>query len=138
MKCYPIDVRLGHVHLVRYEDLCIDPLEATNDLFRFLELPKHNLIEEFIKKRTRSSINIAYRWRGKVNEQDLSNIQGYCKDTIQKVGYSSSSIINTDNASMITMTSEELWPTLDQPILSANFINNMIFDNQQEFFVNTY
>ena len=118
MKCYPIDVRLGHVHLVRYEDLCIDPLEATNDLFRFLELPKHNLIQEFIKKRTRSSINIAYRWRGKVNEQDLSNIQGYCKDTIQKVGYSSSSIINTDNASMITKTSKELWPTLDQPIFS--------------------
>ena len=118
MKCYPINVHLGHVHLVRYEDLCIDPLEATNDLFRFLELPKHNLIEKFIKERTRSSINIAYRWREKLNEQDLSNIQGYCKDTIHKVGYSSSNIINTDNASMITMTSEELWPTLDQPIFS--------------------
>ena len=118
MTCYPIDFYLGHVHLVRYEDLCIDPLEATNDLFRFLELPKHNLIEEFIKKRTRSSMNIADRWREKMKEQDLINIQGHCKDPIQKAGYSSSSIINTDNASMITMTSEELWPTLDQPIFS--------------------
>ena len=113
-----INVRLGHVHLVRYEDLCTDPLEATNDLFRFLELPRHNLIQEFIKKRTRSSTNIAYRWRGKMREQDLLTIQGYCNDLIQKVGYSSSSITNTDNASMITMTSEELWPTLDQPIFS--------------------
>ena len=118
MKCYPIDVRLGHVHLVRYEDLCIDPLEATNDLFRFLELPKHNLIQEFIKKRTRSSIDIAYRWRGKVTNQTLLNIERYCNDPIQRIGYPSSSIISTDNASMITKTSEELWPTLDQPIFS--------------------
>ena len=118
MKCHPIDLFLGHVHLVRYEDLCIDPFETTNDLLRFLELPNHKLIEEFIKGRTRSSRNIANRWRGKVTNQTLLNIERYCNDPIQRIGYPSSSIINTDNASMITKTSEELWPTLDQPIFS--------------------
>ena len=120
MKCHPIDLFLGHVHLVRYEDLCIDTLQTTDNLFRFLELPKHELIEEFMKERTKSSKNISFKWRGKVEAKDHISIQRFCKDPIYRIGYFSPNIKHIDNASMLSKTFEEVWPPLDQPIFSIN------------------
>ena len=100
--------------------MCIDTPQTTDNIFRFLELPKHELIDEFMKGRTESSKQIAFRWRGKVGAKDLISIQRFCQDPICRIGYSSPNIKHIDNASLLTKTSEEVWPTLDQPLFSLN------------------
>ena len=107
---------VGHIHLVRYEDLCISSSETTDTLFRFLELPKHDLIKEFIKERTESSKKIAFRWRGKVAAKDLLSIERHCQDPMKRIGYYSPHIKHSDNASLLTKTSEEVWPAFDHSI----------------------
>ena len=43
---------LGQIHLVRYEDMVIDPYGTSDEIFKFLRLPPHRLIEDYIKKHT--------------------------------------------------------------------------------------
>ena len=43
---------LGKIHLIRYEDLSLDPFNSTDNLLRFLDLPPNRLIENFIEEHT--------------------------------------------------------------------------------------
>ena len=73
-----------------------------------------------MKERTKSSKNIAFRWRGTVEAKDHISIQRFCQDPIYRIGYFSPNIKHIDNESMLSKTFEEVWPPLDQPIFSIN------------------
>ena len=48
---------IGHIHLVRYEDLSLDPFGTTDKLLKFLDLAPSKLIEKFIEHQTEASRN---------------------------------------------------------------------------------
>ena len=44
----------GKIHLVRYEDLCLQPFQQTDQLLEFLNLPKRPVIEKYLEESTSS------------------------------------------------------------------------------------
>jgi len=49
-KKYP-----DHIHLIRYEDLSMDPFETVDNLLQFLDLSPNKLIENYIEEHTQTS-----------------------------------------------------------------------------------
>ena len=47
----------GKFHLIRYEDLSIDPFRTTDSLLKFLDLSPNKLIDRFIEKHTQTHRN---------------------------------------------------------------------------------
>ena len=47
----------GRIHLIRYEDLSVDPFGTTDHLLKFLDLAPNKLIETFIEQHTQTSRN---------------------------------------------------------------------------------
>ena len=43
------------IHLIRYEDLSIDPFGTIDNVLKFLGLPPHKLIETYIEKHTQAT-----------------------------------------------------------------------------------
>ena len=59
MKRFDMDLILilDHVHLIRYEDLSVDPFGTTDKLFRFLDIAPNKLIEKFLEQHTQTTRN---------------------------------------------------------------------------------
>ena len=45
------------IHLIRYEDLSVDPFGTTDDLFKFLDLSPNKLIEKYVEQHTQTTRN---------------------------------------------------------------------------------
>ena len=50
---------LGHVTLMRFEDLSLDPFHESDRLLKFLDLAPNNLIEKFLEKHTGASREVS-------------------------------------------------------------------------------
>ena len=48
----------GKIHLVRYEDLCLQPFQQTDQLLEFLNLPKRPVIEKYLEESTLPSCRL--------------------------------------------------------------------------------
>ena len=93
------------VHIVRYEDLSLDPEQVSEELMTFLDLQKSWSIEHFILNHmngknssekierrgpfntVRNSSNEVFRWRNKIQEKDISDIQELCSEAMKTLGY---------------------------------------------------
>ena len=59
------------IHLIRYEDLSIDPFGTSDDLFKFLDLSPNKATEKFIKKHTQASRNLTLSERSNKIDNNL-------------------------------------------------------------------
>ena len=91
------------MQIVRYEDLCLKINETVDALLDFLDLPWHKLIEKFISNNTvkdedkktyayqystrRNSTNMAFEWREHIDNEDISQVQTFCKTSMSILGY---------------------------------------------------
>ena len=93
------------VHIVRYEDLSLDPEQVSDELMTFLDLKKSWSIDNFILNHTngknsserierhgpvntvRNSTNEVFKWRNKIQVKDVSDIQELCGDSMRTLGY---------------------------------------------------
>ena len=50
---------LGRIHLIRYEDMSVDPFGTTDKLLKFLDFSPSNLIEKFVEGHTKTTRNSA-------------------------------------------------------------------------------
>ena len=83
----------------------MDPEQASEDLMSFLDLHKSWGIDHFILNHTngknssekigrhgpvntvRNSSNVVFRWRNKIKEKDISDIQELCSEAMKTLGY---------------------------------------------------
>ena len=64
---------LGRIHLIRYEDMSVDPFGTTDKLLKFLDFSPSNLIEKFVEGHTKTTRNSAisaensnFLWFGRI------------------------------------------------------------------------
>jgi hypothetical protein len=90
-----LDAMSGHenARLVRYEDLCADPVQQARDLFSFTRLDWNRQTEDFIRRSTsfggteryfsvfRNVVASANRWRTELSEQDQRLIMNVVAQT---------------------------------------------------------
>ena len=107
----------GRIHLIRYEDMSVDPFTTTDKLLRFLDLAPNKLIESFLEEHTqtvrnttlssshtideapkdysweykystsRNSKATAFNWKKTLKSENIQNIQTVCKKPMQMMGY---------------------------------------------------
>ena len=89
------------VHLIRYEDVCLDTQKAVDFMLDFLDLSKNELVDKFIKQHThgsfgtknipystyRDSKSKAFEWRYDIMDKDILEIQQFCVDSMDILGY---------------------------------------------------
>lgn len=112
------------IHLIRYEDLSIDPFGTSDELFKFLGLPQYRLVDTFIEEHTRTlrsrslptngdkittdtaqekamqersganyhsttrnSKATVFLWKKNMRNEDISNVQRVCKNSMKMLGY---------------------------------------------------
>ena len=49
----------GRIHLIRYEDMSVDPFGTSDKLLKFLDFAPSNLIEKFVEEHTKTTRNSA-------------------------------------------------------------------------------
>ena len=102
------------VHIARYEDLSLDPKHVSEELMTFLDLQKSWSIDIFIQNHTngknisvtierhgpvntvRNSSSEVFKWRNKIQEKDVSDIQKLCGDSMNTLGYNAMTNIQAD------------------------------------------
>ena len=118
----------GRVHLVRYEDLSMDPYRNAQDILRFLDLPQDPRIEQFLEKHTkgdkkvpkrnfnyntfRNSSATAFAWRSKIDHDYSEEIQRMCKNLMEVLGYKlfqSESELRDIQVNALSKTKKEIW-----------------------------
>ena len=65
-----------------------------------MDLSNHTLIDKYIKEHTetnkvetaiygtkRNSKDVAFEWRNKLSDKDITNVQEMCKEPMKKLGY---------------------------------------------------
>lgn len=89
----------GRVRVIRYEDLQLDPLKGTKDLFEFLALNFSRPVEEFLRKNTKfigkrsdpllapNSKDGSLKWRSKLSFKQVDQIQKDCATAMDLFGY---------------------------------------------------
>lgn len=108
----------GKFHLIRYEDLSLDPVGTASELFNRLRIPFSNSVKWFLRSHThlkaglnshrfsrtaqgaasgdddpystrRNSKDVVYGWKQELTNSDLSAIEMHCSKVIDKLGYRS-------------------------------------------------
>ena len=64
----------GRIHLIRYEDLSVDPFGTTDHLLKFLDLAPNKLIETFIEQHTQTSRNYIETTTFSTNKIDTTTL----------------------------------------------------------------
>lgn len=88
----------GRVHVLRYEDLALDPSEKTKELFQDLGLHYHPKVEEFIRNHTsiastrvedtyRLPRDIVMKWVQQLKWSAVETVQNDCKTIMDQLGY---------------------------------------------------
>ncbi len=83
---YELCKGMENYHLVRYEDVCRNPLDMTKELLSFCGMSCGEQTEKFVTKSTiqqndayyavyKNPLKAAYRWREKLNDADIEKIQ---------------------------------------------------------------
>ncbi|KAL1443647.1 hypothetical protein MTO96_030229 [Rhipicephalus appendiculatus] len=92
----------GRVIQVRYEDLVLDTLNVTSEMYDALGLPFTESVREFIESHThetnitvqrhpyatsKSSADVANAWKQKIKPEDALRINKDCRRVIKRLGY---------------------------------------------------
>ena len=95
--------------MIRYEDLCLNTRKTVLKLLSFLDLSPNKLIDKFINEHThskpeykntygtkRDSKQMAFKWREKLKDEDISNTQDFCAKPMKILGYNLMKNISID------------------------------------------
>ena len=112
----------SQIHLIRYEDLSLDPRKHTRALYRFLQLPILGRIKSYVDSHTHADVagrhstkhdskSHVFKWRHQIPWNFMLNIQSKCTEPMSKLGYKK---ITTQeqlglNDSLLVKTDQELW-----------------------------
>ena len=117
----------NRVRLVRYEDVAVEPLEALDSLYKFVELELSENIKQWIvnitqptlnylkaEKRNpvsvvRNSLEVLNKWRLLTYSCDVNVIERYCRDVMKLMGY------------VATEGSVEMLRNLETPLFTGNY-----------------
>ncbi|XP_071958332.1 carbohydrate sulfotransferase 1-like [Antedon mediterranea] len=94
----------GKYHLVRYEDIAMQPLEAAQDMYKFMGVSMTKNVRQWILNNTASnhviqstrdrlyglqknSTAVAHAWRYRAPLSAVDVVQEACKDMMEKAGY---------------------------------------------------
>jgi len=90
----------GQVRLVRFEDLSLSPTDTARSLLRFLDLPWHSAISNYVGSHTnkdvrrqdpygtaRNSTAAVYAWQQVLGFNNVSGVQEACKVPMGELGY---------------------------------------------------
>ena len=102
------------VHLVRYEDISLNPEKASDELMDFLDLRKSSNVRNFILSHTngrnssveiqrsgpvntvRNSTEETFQWKDKMPVKDIFDIQTMCAESMNVLGYNPMTNINVN------------------------------------------
>jgi len=129
----------GRIHLLRYEDLCVDPEPVTRGLLEFLDLPWSSGVEAFLKSHTteekvyvhkavnnmaqrrrskygtaKNSKATAIAWKKEFGWTRVKEVQEQCKDFMDVMGYREvveEGELQNDHL-LLDKTAQEVWPKL--------------------------
>jgi hypothetical protein len=93
-------VILGHLTLVRYEDMALNPMDYAKKLYAKLNLHFTDSVQQWIKDHTvirdilanphstvRDSRSAAFSWISRLDITEAIEIQEYCEDVMKQLGY---------------------------------------------------
>lgn len=89
------------MHLVRYEDISLDPAKLSDELLKFLDLRASTYVQNYILNHTqgtnpikrtaystyRNSTKEAFKWRSNILEKDVIDVQTECAEPMEILGY---------------------------------------------------
>ena len=89
------------MHLVRYEDISLDPTRISDELLKFLDLRNSSLVQNYVLNHTReiqpikrtaystyrNSTKEAFKWRNNISEKDVIDVQTECAEPMEILGY---------------------------------------------------
>ena len=94
------------MHLVRYEDIALNPKEVSDELLNFLDLRESSYVNNFIQSHTnanitstenlkpritygtvRNSTKEAFEWRNNIMPEDILEVQTKCNEPMDILGY---------------------------------------------------
>uniref|UniRef100_F6ZR39 Sulfotransferase n=2 Tax=Ciona intestinalis TaxID=7719 RepID=F6ZR39_CIOIN len=95
---------------IRHEDFALEPIQVSENIYKFLSLPFREGMRRWVLDATtsntqtselktgdqgtkRNSKEIVSAWRGKLSFEEVDVIQEICKDSLNKLGYK---IFNTE------------------------------------------
>lgn len=77
--------------VVRYEDFALDVFQKTPELFKFLGLPYHEKVYNFLKDHTRAqdsdTNSTVFNWKNNITYDQLEFIQERCYSAMKLWGY---------------------------------------------------
>ncbi|XP_066156581.1 carbohydrate sulfotransferase 4-like [Euwallacea fornicatus] len=93
MQLYPSKFRA-----IRYEDLSLSPYQLTQDIFKFIGLPLHPQVKDFLASHTivdvggvsstyRDSKNAPFHWKTDLNYTEVQVIEDTCREAMKLWGY---------------------------------------------------
>ena len=120
----------GRIHLVRFEDISLDPENIVRKILAFLDLPWIERMEEYIATHTvqdnlkidketknvdpystsRNSSAVAFAWRKSLAMSNISAIQSVCKEPMNHLGYKLINSADDLNSLPLEKTAREVWP----------------------------
>ncbi|XP_060596820.1 carbohydrate sulfotransferase 1-like isoform X2 [Ruditapes philippinarum] len=91
----------GRIYQIKYEDIALNPLSKTKELYRFLNLKYTDSITKYIVNITMSGNNATYtldtvrpnssemidKWRTKISDELLDTAQAMCKFAMKALSY---------------------------------------------------
>lgn len=110
----------GRVHVLRYEDLALDPFGKSEELFRDLNLDYHPNVEEFIRAHTsksstkvedtyRNPRDIVMKWVQQLKWSAVQRVQHDCTTIMDRLGYVP--ISKVDNLAIPNILKSFLFPS---------------------------
>ena len=76
---------IDRVHLIRYEDVCLNSSKSADELQEFLDLEKSPFLEKFAKGQANKSR--AFKWKDNIADDDILDIQNRCSEPMKTLGY---------------------------------------------------
>ena len=76
---------LGQVHLMRYEDMCLNSSKIAEELQDFLDLEKSPIVQKFVKSQAHKSQ--AFKWKDNIADDDILEVQNLCSEPMETLGY---------------------------------------------------
>jgi len=134
----------GRVHLVRYEDLSMEPYDVVDELLDFLQLPASGDVDAYVHTHTkrpraarvydrdaqkivaksnpygfyRDSAATAFAWRNKMDSNYVQRLQGLCAEPMKRLGYtifnSKKELDDVDNLSALSLDRRKVWAPKDE------------------------
>ena len=76
---------IDRVHLIRYEDVCLNSSKTADELQKFLDLEKSPILKKFA--RSQAYTTQAFKWKNNIANNDISEIQNLCSEPMEVLGY---------------------------------------------------